>query len=226
LNDIFLVAGIGKNNQSLFSVNSTKNKGEWHYVQSPENLINFLSSNKPKYIFFIHWRWIVPSSIVKNYNCVCFHMTDLPYGRGGSPLQNLIIRGHKNTVLTAFKMNEGIDSGPIYLKMPLSLFGKAEDIYKRAAELSWKMISKIIEGNIDTKEQVGDTIVFQRRQPYESELPKLDSIEKIYDFIRMLDAPDYPNAFIETENYKFFFNEAKIVEGELKANVTISLKGR
>ncbi len=26
------------------------------------------------------------------FECVCFHMTDVPYGRGGSPLQNLIIR--------------------------------------------------------------------------------------------------------------------------------------
>ena len=33
-------------------------------------------------------------------------MTDLPYGRGGSPLQNLIIRGFESTKISAieFKM--------------------------------------------------------------------------------------------------------------------------
>ena len=41
-------------------------------------------------------------------------MTDLPYGRGGSPLEF----NFKKTItkLTAFKMNEKIDSEIIYLK--------------------------------------------------------------------------------------------------------------
>ena len=43
-------------------------------------------------------------------------MTDLPYGRGGSPLQNLILKGKKTTKITAFKMIDKIDAGPIYLK--------------------------------------------------------------------------------------------------------------
>ncbi len=48
---------------------------------------------KPEYIFFPHWSWIIPSEIYENFKCIVFHMTDLPYGRGGSPLQNLISRG-------------------------------------------------------------------------------------------------------------------------------------
>ena len=42
------------------------------------------------YIFFIHWSWLIPKEIYENYECIVFHMTDLPFGRGGSPLQNLI----------------------------------------------------------------------------------------------------------------------------------------
>ncbi len=34
----------------------------------------------------------MPREIFENWACVVFHMTDLPYGRGGSPLQNLIVR--------------------------------------------------------------------------------------------------------------------------------------
>ena len=57
-------------------------------------------------------------------------MTDLPYGRGGSPLQNLIIiRGLKTTKITAFKCVAEIDVGPVYLKKTLSLEGNAQDIY-------------------------------------------------------------------------------------------------
>ena len=47
-------------------------------------------------------------------------MTDLPFGRGGSPLQNLIVRGYKSTKLTAIKVQSGIDTGDIYLKKPFS----------------------------------------------------------------------------------------------------------
>ena len=60
-------------------------------------------------------------------------MTDLPYGRGGSPLQNLIIRGHRDTQLTALKCEENVDEGPVYAKTPLSLSGSAEEILARGA---------------------------------------------------------------------------------------------
>ena len=43
-------------------------------------------------------------------------MTDLPFGKGGSPLQNLIMRGYKHSKLSSIKCAEKIDSGPIYLK--------------------------------------------------------------------------------------------------------------
>ena len=51
---------------------------------------------------------------MKRYDCVIFHMTDLPYGRGGSPLQNLIIRGYKKTNVVSNKCVGEVDAGPIY----------------------------------------------------------------------------------------------------------------
>ena len=53
----------------------------------------------PEYIFLPHWSWIIPEEIYNNFECVVFHMTDLPFGRGGSPLQNLILRGIKKQKL-------------------------------------------------------------------------------------------------------------------------------
>ncbi|MDC0865587.1 methionyl-tRNA formyltransferase, partial [bacterium] len=88
------------------------------------NIVN-LNKIKPHYIFFPHWSNIIKEDIYKNYNCIIFHMTDLPYGRGGSPLQNLIIRGHKDTMITAIRCMKGLDAGPIYIKKPLSLEGSA-----------------------------------------------------------------------------------------------------
>ena len=55
------------------------------------------------------------------YNCVCFHMTAVPYGRGGSPLQNLIIQGFSSTLITALKMVKELDAGGVYTKRTRSL---------------------------------------------------------------------------------------------------------
>jgi methionyl-tRNA formyltransferase len=78
----------------------------------------------------------VPAEIVERFECICFHMADVSYGRGGSPLQNLILRGHHSTVLTALRIIDELDAGPTYLKKPLSLEGCAQDIYERAANIT------------------------------------------------------------------------------------------
>ena len=220
----YLVAAIGEWNRDLYDRKSTLIEGGWDYVSTPDELEKYLSVNDPKYIFFPHWRWIVPPEIVNKYDCVCFHMTDLPYGRGGSPLQNLIQRGHKMTVLTALKMDQGTDSGPVYFKEQLSLEGSAKEIYCRSAELIWDMIIRLIKENPIPNPQAGEVVAFKRRKPIESVLPELDSLEKTYDFIRMLDAPGYPHAFIEVGSYVIYLTDAKLNKNELSAIATIKLK--
>ena len=71
-------------------------------------------------------------------------MTDLPYGRGGSPLQNLIIRNNKSTKISAIKVESGIDTGGIYLKNDLDLSGTAKDIFDKSSDIIYNMISEII----------------------------------------------------------------------------------
>ena len=65
------------------------------YTKKEEFTIENVKVLEPDYILMPHWSYIVPDEITQNWNCVVFHMTDLPYGRGGSPLQNLIVRGYK-----------------------------------------------------------------------------------------------------------------------------------
>ena len=67
-------------------------------------------------------------------------MTDLPFGRGGSPLQNLIKNRFSETVITAIECSKEIDAGDIYLKEKLSLNGSAEEIFLRANIIIKRMI--------------------------------------------------------------------------------------
>lgn len=119
---------------------------------------------EPNYIFFPHWSWIISEKIYKNFECIVFHMTDLPFGRGGSPLQNLIIRGYKETKISALRVSEGIDAGDVYMKKQCSLEGKAEDIFIRASKIVYEeMIPKIIEENIKPKKQEGEPLCLIRK---------------------------------------------------------------
>ena len=51
---------------------------------------DYLTDINPRYVFIPHWSYIIPAEIFEKFECIVFHMTYLPFGRGGSPLQNLI----------------------------------------------------------------------------------------------------------------------------------------
>lgn len=149
-------------------------------------------------------------------------MTDVPYGRGGSPLQNLIVRGHTQTKLTSLRMVEEFDAGPIYLQRDLSLEGSAEEIYIRGSELAGQMIQELISNDILPSSQEGTLTIFKRRKPNESEIPHCGNLKEMYNFIRMLDAEGYPNSYLSYKGFRYEFSGAVRYEGRLIANVSIT----
>ncbi len=220
----YIVASTKDWNKEFFDKESKSLVGNWYFSSTPDELIRLLESIAPRYIFFPHWSWIVPKEIFEKYECVCFHMTDLPFGRGGSPLQNLSVQGYKETVLTALRLEEGVDTGPIYYKKPLNLNGSAHEIYKRTGRLCWKMIGDFVEENPNPLPQNGKVMNFIRRTPNQSLIAEDLSLEEIYNYIRMLDAPGYPKAFIETKKFRLEFECANYKDNELTAKVNFVKK--
>ena len=181
-----------------------------------------LETMSPRYIFFPHWSYIIPSKVFENYECVIFHMTDVPFGRGGSPLQNLISRGIYETRISALRCVKELDAGPVYLKRPLSLYGSAEEIYLRASEIIEEMICQIIKEQPVPVEQIGEITCFSRRKPEQSDIAELTSLNQVFDHIRMLDADGYPRAFLETKHFRFEFERASFKKGQVTADVKIT----
>lgn len=176
-----------------------------------------LSELNPRFVFVAHWSSRIPAEIFDAFECIIFHMTDVPYGRGGSPLQNLILRGHQTTVVSGLRCVEEMDAGPVYLKRPLDLNGSAEEIYVRANEVIREMIIEIVETEPTPVAQVGAVTSFSRRTPEESELPQNLSPKQLYDFIRMLDAPGYPRAFVRHGDFRVELSQAELIDGVLSA---------
>ena len=193
-----------------------------YLLSSPKKLtINYLKRKKPEIIFFPDWSWIIPNEIISNYKCICFHESNLPKFRGGSPIQNQIIRGITKTKTTAFIMNEKIDAGDIILQKNLSLEGSIQEIFSRMSENDYSLILKIMNGRYKRKKQSGKPTTYSRRKPKESELKSLNhSIRYLYNFIRMLEDP-YPNAFIRIGKQKLIFKKAIYNNKKLSLEVKI-----
>ena len=180
-----------------------------------------LETYQPDYIFFAHWNWVVSKNIYYNYKCVVFHTAPLPYGRGGSPIQNLIINGYTSSPVCALKMTEKIDAGPIYAKQNISLNGTLNDILSRINTVTNKLIHKILYSNMKPKKQKGKVRLFKRLKESDNEIKKLFSIREVYNRIRMLDHPSYPKAFFKAKGLKIELSEAKLKKSVLIAKCII-----
>lgn len=193
-------------------------------TKKDELTTELLSDFNPEWILLTHWSWILPKEIYNNYKCVVFHVSDVPKARGGSPVQNQIVDGLRETKISAIHVDAGLDTGDVYCKERLSLEGSAEEIFIRSSKIVFeKMIPYIIENDPKPVKQEEGGFVYKRRKPEESRIPVSGDLCKVFDYIRMLDAEGYPKAYIEWGNYRMEFSRAKLEVDDVVADVKISL---
>ena len=161
---------------------------------------------QPDIIFFYGWSWQIDEEIHKNFKSIMLHPSDLPRFRGGSPLQNQIIRGVLDTKITLFIINEEYDAGDILVQKDLSLRGSLEEIFMRIVEKGTEMTKEILnEMPRPAKQDETKATYYPRRTPKQSEITLDELASKpsgyLYNKIRMLSDP-YPNAYIKTSDGK------------------------
>ena len=185
------------------------------YVDDKELLDEMIDKYNPKYIFFIGWSWIVKQSIVDDYKCICLHPSPLPKYRGGSPIQHQIINGEKDSAVSLFLMDDGIDTGDILFQKKFSLNGNLNDIYNRIIDIGGDgVIKNLEEGFNQVNQNDNESTYFKRRTPSMSEINTEDfnhyTAEELHDKIRALQSP-YPNAYIKCKDgTKLFLLESKV----------------
>jgi len=173
-------------------------------------------------ILFIGWSDIIAKEITDNFLCICLHPSLLPKYRGGSPIQHQMISGEDSSGISIFKMNEGLDKGPIYFQKEFRLKEKDinqvfESIVKIGSEGFIKLIDEIINDKplkfVEQNEK--EATYFKRRTPKESEIQIEDfnnfTAEEISNKINALLDP-YPNAFIVCKDgSKLFFKGSNYI---------------
>ncbi len=185
---------------------------------SLQNLNRF----EPDLIFFPHWNWVVPVEIHSKFTCIVFHTAPLPYGRGGSPIQNLIIKGFKEAPVCALKMTSELDAGPIYTQKIISLEGTLTEIFERINNVINIMISELSNKLPEPKAQSGEVVTFERINNFENEITLKTNLNNIYDQIRMLDSPYYPNSFLNIEGYKLEFYDVEFKNNKIVSKCVIT----
>jgi len=169
----------------------------------------------PDIILFYGWSWKIEEKIFSSIDCFMLHPSPLPKYRGGSPIQNQIIRNEKTSAVTIFKINNLIDGGDIYFQKKFSLEGNLSEIFDRIIKIGIKGTKLILsKKKIKIKKQNNlKSTFFKRRKPHESEITikeiQTKSARYIYNKIRMLQDP-YPNAYIKIKNKKILIKEVKI----------------
>jgi methionyl-tRNA formyltransferase len=178
-------------------------------------------------ILFVGWSWMVPSDITEKHLCIGVHPSDLPYYRGGSPLQHQIIAGKTRTKVTLMTLSSGkLDAGDIWMKEDFDLSGSnMSEVFDNLVDSSIKLLSRFFEVYPDIvpdKQNTASGTYYKRRKPIDSKIETNQlcnvQLKNIYNQIRCLTDP-YPNAYIEDDDgNKLYFQEVRYEEKKTKPN--------
>jgi len=191
-------------------------------------LINSLSSPllDVDFIFLFRWPHIVGSDLVNSTRAkwVVFHTSELPRGRGGSPLQNQILEGKFLSRVNALELSDVVDSGRIYASHDISLQGTADDVWLAIAQAAAKLAQRVVQG-AEPYEQLGEVTRYKRRR--NNHLPSEDTPAEIHEthrFIQMLDGEGYPGAHIDYGRLRITFSRSSFRDGRILCDAVISLR--
>ena len=86
------------------------------------------------------------------------------------------------------------------------------------------MMIELCREDVTPVPQTGEPVIFRRRTPEDGDVSKLDSLESVFDYIRMLDAETYPAAFLNVGWLHLEFSRASLRENHILADVKISMR--
>ena len=201
-----------------------EDRAEVTRIATQEDLLGCLTEQVEfDLVFIAHWRWMIPQEVLSTWRCVGFHTSPLPLGRGGSPIQNQILRGVYDSQVCAFRPTGEMDAGDVYLRRPICLkSGSIAEIFDLVARQSAEMAKEILLTDPTPEPQSGIPSTYERLKPSDSEL-SLGGLtpRQVYDRIRMVDGLDYPRAFQIEQDWVLEFTDARLQGEEVQATVKL-----
>ena len=133
------------------------------------------------------------------------HASDLPKGRGWSPVVWGVLQGEKTITVSLIEAAEPVDSGRIYAKFRsrLKKTDLSDNINGRLAKLIVRCLN-LVASNPSAKPQPqqGESTTYRRRRPDDSRVDPNQSIASQFDLLRVCDGERFP-AFFELHGQRF-----------------------
>ncbi len=193
-----------------------------------EEVIKVIRENDIDWLFIIGWSQIASRNVLRSVKkgVIGAHPTLLPIGRGSAAIPWAIIKGLKETGVTFFKMDEGVDTGQIIAQVviPLSETTNATELYDAVnsahIELMKDTFPALNRDAIKLVEQdEAKATVWPGRKPEDG---RIDINGSVYDAERLIRAvtKPYPGAYIVREGQKIIVWSAEIIPiGEIESGL-------
>lgn len=162
------------------------------------------------FCFCLSFSQLIPTIIRQQFkHALVVHESDLPAGKGWSPLTWQILEGKKRIPITLFEAADDVDSGPIYAQRWIEFEGhELVDELREGQATATKDICQWFvdhypESLSEVREQQGLESFYARRRPKDSELDPNKTIAEQFNLLRVADNERYP-AFFELNGRRFY----------------------
>lgn len=134
-----------------------------------------------------------------NKHNLVVHESDLPEGKGWSPLTWQILEGKNDIPVTLFEASENVDAGDIYAKEYIHLEGHEllDEIKHQQGLKTNKLILDFVDRypNVKGAAQKGKSTYYPKRMPQDSSIDIAKSIKEQFNLFRVCDNERYPAYF-------------------------------
>lgn len=165
--------------------------------------------------FLLSLSRIVPASVrARNTHTLVVHGSDLPRGRGWSPMSWQVLEGASEIPMTLFEAEDGVDSGVIYLQEHFALDGTelVEELRALVAASTVRLCRRfaaeypgVVTG---ARAQAGEPSFYARRRPEDSRLDPELSLREQLNLLRVVDNKRYP-AFFDVDGQRYYLQITK-----------------
>tara|TARA_B100000029_G_scaffold436822_1_gene451627 strand:- start:109 stop:765 length:657 start_codon:yes stop_codon:yes gene_type:complete len=159
-------------------------------------------------VFILNYTKILNQTFLKkNKLNIVVHASNLPKGKGFSPMQWQILKNKNKIPICLFKATSKVDSGEIYEKNYIFLRGTElyDELRYKQAIATFKIIKKFLNKypRIKGKKQKGKSTFYKRRTPQDSRLNINLSLKKLFNHLRLANNTSWPSYFI-FKNKKYY----------------------
>ncbi len=109
-----------------------------------------LAELRPELIVVAAFGQILPAAVLDlpPLGCINVHPSLLPKYRGAAPFQRAVIQGETRTGVTIYRMDQGMDTGPLLLtrEVEIAEAETAEELGQRLAEIGGELVKEVIKG--------------------------------------------------------------------------------